>query len=139
MAGTFLVFLASIGTIGALQPVAHEATESETFPVPAGRLWDLSIALFERTNDGSYAIVERETPHRLVTAIVDRHLPFAGSWTYEFTPDGAGTRLTITERGEVYNPFFRFISRFVIGNPRSLHDFFSTLQRETQPAQAATS
>ena len=36
-------------------------------------------------------------------------------WTYELAPEGSGTRLTITENGEIYNPIFRFVARFVLG------------------------
>jgi hypothetical protein len=126
-AGVFLVALASIGALGASQPVSHEVSKSETFPLSATRLWELSLALFHRTNDGAYAIVEENPPHRFVTAIVDRSLPYGGTWTYEFAPSAAGTRLTITERGDVYNPFFRFVARFVMGSERSIHDYFAAL------------
>jgi len=47
------------------------------------------------------------------TRIADTELAFGGSWTYELarTPTG-GTSLSITEDGEVYNPIFRFMSKF---------------------------
>ena len=63
----------------------------------------------------TYRVVEVDVPHKLVAQIADKGLPYGGTWTYELTPDGDGTRLTITERGEVYNPIFRFVSRFMIG------------------------
>ena len=44
------------------------------------------------------------------------------------TPEGSGTRLTITERGEVYNPVFRFMSRFVFGHTASLDRFAESLR-----------
>jgi hypothetical protein len=50
-----------------------------------------------------------------------------GTWTFEFVPDGGGTRLTITERGEVYNPNFRFMSRFVFGHTATMDAFFESL------------
>jgi uncharacterized protein YndB with AHSA1/START domain len=49
---------------------------------------------------------------RLVRTIADPKLPFGGTWTYELSPRDDGCELTITERGEVYNPFFRVFSRF---------------------------
>jgi len=63
----------------------------------------------------SYRVSESVPPRRLVTRIADQNLPYGGTWTYELMPDGPGTRLTITENGEVYNPIFRFVSRFVLG------------------------
>jgi hypothetical protein len=49
-----------------------------------------------------------------VRTIADPSLPFGGRWVYELepTPSG-GTRVTVTEEGEVYNPIFRVVSRFM--------------------------
>ena len=55
----------------------------------------------------------REPPRRLVTRIDDPDLPFGGSWTWRLEPEAGGTRLTITENGEVRNVFFRALSRTV--------------------------
>jgi hypothetical protein len=40
-------------------------------------------------------------------------LPFGGAWTLEVKPVAAGTELTITEDGEIYNPIFRVLSKVV--------------------------
>ena len=71
----------------------------------------------ERGSDGTIAfeVQESEPPRRLVTRIADRTLPFGGAWTFTLQPDGGGTKLTITENGEVYNPLFRVMSRYVFG------------------------
>ena len=47
----------------------------------------------------------------------------------------AAERLTITEDGEVYNPFFRFMSRFVFGQTATLDEFVRNLEgaREMKP------
>lgn len=37
---------------------------------------------------------------------------FQGTWVYELSPSGPGTRLRITERGEVSNPVFRAMMIF---------------------------
>lgn len=37
---------------------------------------------------------------------------FNGTWTYELSPSGTGTRLRITERGEIPNPMFRAMMIF---------------------------
>lgn len=68
-------------------------------------------------------ITEAETDRRLVTRIADENLPFGGTWTFDLMPDGSGTNLTITERGEVYNPIFRFVSRFVMGHTATLKTY----------------
>lgn len=66
---------------------------------------------------------ESAAPSRLVRIIADEGGPFSGRWEYDIKPDGAGSRLTITERGEVPNPFFRFMSRFLIGHTYFMEKF----------------
>lgn len=126
--GALLAVILIATGIGTILPVKHVASRTEAFAVPQQRLWDLAIAQFHKTNDGSYAILEQSPPHRFVTAIIKKDLPFGGTWTYEFAPSGTGTTLTITERGEVYNPFFRFVSRFVMGHTKSIDEFMAALR-----------
>ncbi len=65
-------------------------------------------------------VEELHAPDRLVTRIADPDLPFGGTWTWELSADGTGTAITVTERGEVRNPIFRFLSRFVFGHTATL-------------------
>lgn len=139
VAGVILVIVGVAAAVGAAQPVGHVASRSETFAVPPEQLWELSLVAFGRTNDGSYAIVEQDPPRRLVTAIVDKKLPYGGSWTYEFAPAAGGTTLTVVERGEVYNPVFRFVSRYVIGHTRTLDAYFADLRTAAQTSRTAKS
>jgi uncharacterized protein YndB with AHSA1/START domain len=71
----------------------------------------------ETGRDGkiTFAVVEAEPPHRLVTRIVDDTLPFGGTWTYRLAPDAGGCLLTVVEDGEIHNRFFRFMARYVLG------------------------
>jgi len=126
--GALLAVILIAAGIGTMLPVKHVASRTEAFAVSQQRLWDLAIAQFHKTNNGNYAIVEQSPPHRFVTAIVKKDLPFGGTWTYEFAPLNAGTSLTITERGEVYNPFFRFVSRYVMGHTQSIDEFMAALR-----------
>ena len=79
----------------------------------------------EHGADGAilYEVVEREQDRRVVVRIADPSLPFGGRWTYEVIPAASGTTLRITEDGEVYNPIFRFVSRFVMGHDRTMNRF----------------
>ncbi len=81
----------------------------------------------------TYEVAERRRPELLTVRIADPDLPFGGTWTYELAPEGSGTRLTITERGEVYNPFFRFMSRFVFGHTASIDRFAAALTAHLSP------
>lgn len=67
---------------------------------------------------------EAIAPSRLVRTIRDEGGPFSGRWEYEIKPDaGGGSSLTVTEHGEVPNPFFRFVSRFIIGHTYFMERF----------------
>ena len=63
----------------------------------------------------------------MVTRITDKSLPFGGSWEYLVTSEGTGSRVQITERGEVYNPVFRFVSRFIMGHSATASAFLKAL------------
>ena len=136
-AGIVVAIIGLAAAVGAAQPVAHVASRSETFAVSPEQLWDLALAAFRRTNDGSYAIVQQERPRRLVTTIVDKKLPYGGSWTYELAPAPGGTTLTVVERGEVYNPVFRFVSRYVIGHTRTLDAYFADIRNAAETMRSA--
>ena len=129
--------------IGAMLPKEHVASRSillhaspnEVFSLIAGPSdWRglkyevlTQAPLKWRETDSSGAItyerVETIAPRRIVNRIADPKLPFGGSWTYEMAPSGDGTELTITENGEVYNPLFRFVSRFIMGHSATIEKY----------------
>ena len=78
----------------------------------------------------TFEATEKRRPDLLRVRITDPDLPFGGTWTYEVAPEATGTHLRITERGEVYNPIFRFASRFVLGHTSTIDRFISNLQRK---------
>ena len=82
----------------------------------------------------TFVVDTEAAPNRRVTRIDDPSLPFGGTWTFELIPrpDG-GCRLAITERGEVFNPLFRFFSRFVFGHTATLETFATNLDRHLRP------
>ena len=102
-----------------------DVTRVEMLTPDAGKRWR------EHGSNGeiTFEVVEAQPPLRLVSRIADRDLPFGGSWTFEFTPENGGTLLTITERGEVYNPVFRFMSRFVFGHTATIDQFLADLKK----------
>jgi uncharacterized protein YndB with AHSA1/START domain len=142
--------------IGSRLAQSHRASIAKTLPVPPGVVWstitDLdafpswreSLKHVERLSDRNgypawieegrsgkimLAVERMEAPQILVTRIADPALPFGGTWTYEITPDGPGSRLTITENGEIYNPLFRFMARFVFGYHGSIRSYMSSLEK----------
>jgi uncharacterized protein YndB with AHSA1/START domain len=87
----------------------------------------------ETTKSGgpiTYVRDESVADRRLVARIADTGLPFGGSWTYELTPQGPGeTTLAITEDGDVYNPIFRFVSRFVMGHSATIERYLDDVEK----------
>ena len=86
----------------------------------------------ETSKDGPITYVMEETvPNRkLVARIADTNLPFGGAWTYELTPLGTeGAGLAITEDGDVYNPIFRFVSRFVMGHTATIERYLDDVEK----------
>jgi len=79
------------------------------------------------SGDITFVVVESVRPVHLLTRIDDRSLAFGGTWSYDLIPSGTGTTVTITERGEVYNPLFRFMSRFVFGHSATMEAFLVAL------------
>jgi hypothetical protein len=61
-------------------------------------------------------VTQSVEPNVLVTSIADDRLPFSGKWTYEIELAGAGSRVTITEEGEVFNPVFRLVAFLFVGH-----------------------
>ena len=78
----------------------------------------------------TYETVEASAPRRLVVRIADPKLPFGGTWTYDLAPSDSGCSLTITEDGEVYNPLFRFVSRFIMGHTATIDSYVKAMQQK---------
>ncbi len=73
-------------------------------------------------------------PRRRVVRIADTNLPYGGTWTYDVAPVASSaapiTQITITERGEVYNPIFRFMSRFVFSHYATIDAYLTALGKK---------
>jgi uncharacterized protein YndB with AHSA1/START domain len=155
-AGALIVALvALVFGVGALLPIAHIAqvsgevsgtpeevwavvTDVERFPS-----WRSDVSRVERVqrpsgrpawreegSSGAFTleVTELLPPSRMVTRIADEGLPFGGSWTYELTPSGDGTRVVLTENGVIYNAAFRFMARFVFGYSSTLETYLGQLE-----------
>jgi hypothetical protein len=129
--------------IGAMLPKEHvasgkmlvRATPDAVFALVAGPsewrgvkyelLTETPLKWRETDSNGAivYERMETNAPTRIVNRIADPKLPFGGTWTYEIAPGGSGSVLTITENGEVYNPIFRFVSRFIMGHTATIEKY----------------
>lgn len=153
VAGLALLAVA-IAIVGAMLPKAHTASRTARIALPPEALyalladvsqypaWRADVTSLQRLpdRDGRPAWVEdvggmkvplhferMERPSLLVARIDGADLAFGGTWTYRIAPAAAGSDVTITEDGEVYNVFFRFMARFVFGYHATMDAFIKNL------------
>jgi len=77
----------------------------------------------------NYELAEDVPSQRMVTRVLDTDLGYSGKWTYVFTPENGGTRVAITEDGEVSNVLFRFMSRYFFGQTATLDGYLTSLAK----------
>jgi hypothetical protein len=114
--------------VGAMLPQNHSVSRTARVPLAPAALYPLLVQMAQASTDPPVRLERQEPPSLLVSRIADPNLPFGGTWTYRLSPSGTGSELTITEDGEVYNPFFRFMSRFVFGHYATLDAFIKSLE-----------
>lgn len=129
--------------VGAMLPQSHTASVRATYAEPPevvyGVITDVGAAASWRPElkevqvlsgpgdplrwresgsfgDITFSQTAAHPPSLFVAHIDDAGGAFGGQWTYEVAAAPNGSTLTITEAGEVYNPLFRFLSRFVFGH-----------------------
>jgi hypothetical protein len=123
------IVLGALG-FGTSLPVAHVATRSRKLPARPEIVWGLindPVATKGWAGDAKTEVVEQDAPRLLVRKIVGEKA-FGGTWTFELAPEGhEASTLTITERGEVYNPLFRTVTR-VTGKTRGIDAYLAKLQ-----------
>jgi uncharacterized membrane protein len=139
--------------IGYFMPVQHVSSHTVLLNAPPEQVWNVlqdhrqyptwrsdvkkvevkdPLHWTETTTNGTLSFEsEIAKPSALFhSKIVNQNLPFGGSWTYELVPGNGSTRLTITEHGEVYNPIFRFMSKYVFGHEATLKKFGQDLSKK---------
>jgi hypothetical protein len=75
----------------------------------------------------TFELTESVAPVSRTTRIVEQNLAFGGQWEYRLAPSGAGTELTVTERGFVKPAYFRFLAHFVFGYTSTIRDYLIAL------------
>lgn len=118
-----------ITIIGSRLPVAHTASRAAVIAQTPEAVY---ASVRQRiVGEKDYLIAEEQPPRRLVSRVREG-LPYGGTWTFELAPEGNSTRVTITEHGQVYNPLFRFLSRFVFGQTATMDQFLADLRTPEQ-------
>lgn len=152
--GVIGVLVGMVTLIGSRLPVSHVATRSVWLPqlpetvyelvrdLPKASSWRSDVSSVEilgetegklryrehgKQGDVTYELVQDLKGQRIVTRIVDQDLGYSGSWTIDFTDENKGTRVRITEKGEVSNVMFRFMSRYVFGHTATIDQYLTEL------------
>jgi uncharacterized protein YndB with AHSA1/START domain len=131
--------LASIFLIGCFVPRAHKVARSLALKQTPAAVWQIITdfanvpswhadvvkverqadrnmhELWKETYRGNYGLfletTEFAAPTRLVRTIADDGGPFTGRWEFTLAAIEGGCRLTLTEHGDIRNPFFRVMFR----------------------------
>jgi len=150
--GGVLVIFGVMALIGSMLPKAHVASRSillhrtpqEVYAVvrdfSSAPSWRADVKRIEvetpsyfreegKHGTVNYELVEDVPAQRMVTRIRDTDLGYSGQWTYSFTPENGGTRVTIREDGDVSNVLFRFMSRYIFGQTSTIDSYLTSLAR----------
>jgi hypothetical protein len=126
------VAVVTITLVGRSRPVGHVASRTATLWRPAeevlGRDQRSGVVVVTRRGDVKFETIESVPPKLLVRRVVGEE-DFDGTWTCAIASSPDGSTLTITENGEIYNAFFRFVSRFIIGHHRTIDGTMAALRK----------
>lgn len=124
--------------VGSRLPETHRATRSAIFHQTPEALWKTIVApekLPGWRNSIPLERVEAIPNEKLTMRVIGKGMPFGGTWVYEIAPEGSATRLRVTENGEIYNPIFRAMTRYIFGYTRSMEAFLKAVGRKfNEPA-----
>jgi len=153
VAGILVCTVLIVLLIGYLLPVKHRASIAVSVHATPGQVWERltdirnypkwrkDVKSVEIVSDSEWTevdahghrlpfkIVSQDRDVRLVTRINGQKLPFGGTWDYRIGAGGDGTTIMITEDGEVYNPLFRFVSKFIMGHTATLKKYSTYLEQ----------
>jgi uncharacterized protein YndB with AHSA1/START domain len=149
-------FIIAVLATGAMLPEKHTVTRSIAVERPIAEVWQVLTdhaqdplwrpdlervkklgdrnghsVWEEKYKNGDVVRLETtlsEAPKRMERKIVDQSA-YGGVWVIELSgsDDGKMTTVRITENGEVYNPAFRIIGRFIIGFESTLEKYLTDL------------
>lgn len=150
VSAVILTAVIAIWLIGRSLPVSHTVTVDRAIDDAPERVWSRirnveswpewrnDVTSVERRSDETIEVVDgngsvrysvdEPSERTLITTISSENLPWGGRWIWTVVPEGTGSRVTITEEGEVYNPIFRFLSRYVFGHETSARTALDQLE-----------
>ena len=93
---------------------------------------------YGKTGSVIFRLALSDPMRRRVVVIADRNLPFAGQWTYTLEPlPNGNTKVTIVEDATVFNPVYRFVGHYFIGERTTIDHYLNDLQKSFAYGKAA--
>lgn len=150
--GVLVLLVVGVVVIGSMLPKRHVVTRSAGFKASPEKLFalitgsqdwrpDVKSCELITADDGRkfqrevskqghailYELQGSQPPLAIQRRIATENLPYGGTWTFALVPGNGETRVRITEDGEVYNPIFRFVSKFVMGQTATLDAYLKAM------------
>ncbi|MFM9841068.1 MAG: hypothetical protein ACKVOQ_22560 [Cyclobacteriaceae bacterium] len=151
--GILIVLIAIVYLIGLLMNVKHEATiqcefkkigmdeillvitDYKEYTSWRSGIKELTIDSVnhwtEKNSHGdkvSYRLEMGDEKGKLITRILNKDLAYGGFWEFTITSIDDGCSIKIVENGEVYNPLFRFMAKYIFGHETTLKNYVNDLE-----------
>jgi hypothetical protein len=155
--GILIALILTVLVVGLLTPVEHHASRMLKTKQSPQAIWD---AINDHANEASWrtdissvqsagerngkpvwqenykdgntlqlATTESKPPTRMVREIAEEG-PFSGRWEIDITPTPEGSNVRITEIGKIPNPFFRFVSKYILGQTTQMEKYLTHLAQK---------
>ena len=155
--GVLVLVVVVVLIVGLLTPADHQASRTLRLKQPPEAVWD---AINDHANEPSWRddmasvtsagerngkpvwqenykdgntlqlmTTEARPPNRIVREIAEEG-PFSGLWEIDIEPITGGSSVKITEIGKVSNPFFRFVSKYLIGHTYQMEKYLTSLAKK---------
>lgn len=155
LAGVMVALILGVLVAGLVLPEEHHASRTLVTKQSPQAIWDAIndhanepqwrsdvasvVSLGERNGkpvwqenykDGNKVALmttESKPPTRMVRELTDLEGPFSGRWEIDIAQTTEGSKVKITEIGKVSNPFFRFVSKYIIGHTTFMERYLTGL------------
>lgn len=155
--GVVLIAILAVVVVGFLTPADHQASRTLKTRQTPQAVWDaindhanepkwrddvasvtaageqngkpVWLESYKDGNTVKLATTLSTPPTRMIREIAEEG-PFSGRWEIDITPTPDGSDVKITEIGNVPNPVFRFVSKFVIGHTYQMEKYLTSLARK---------
>ncbi len=152
--GTLVLLALALYGWGLSLPQDHEVKVIRNIPAPPDRVfakiadfanhpqWRTGVTsvtydaaakrVVEKSSMGAlpYRIVNLDPPRVLMTEIDGgKELGFGGVWVFTVEPFNGGSTVTIVERGSVYSPLFRVMSKLFFPSDKTAKTYLEDLAR----------